>query len=144
MSTTTKLRACPRCLTGALDLTQQEPTCYQCGWADYSAQTPQDRRTATKRQRARSGTGRGYRLPHRGRSGPQGSVSVSVVFTDSASFPLCPWCLERMAPSWAPNTPPTAKAYLCKTGHGIRVHRNKFGEDESWTVVPGSAKLAGE
>jgi len=138
---TTKLKGCIRC-GGALNLTQDEPFCLTCGWVSWDDETHEVRRTATKRAKARLGRQRGYRLPHKGRSGPQGSVSLTVVTTNTAAmaYPLCPWCLERMAPGWAPNTPPTAKAYMCKTGHGVRIHHNKNGEHENWTVVPGSTK----
>ena len=138
--TTTRLKGCPRC-AGALDLTQQEPSCFQCGFQDYqpaaNGETHENRLTATKRKHARPGSGRGYRLPNRARTGPYGAESLVMVTPSSEDakvvvYPLCPVCIVRMAPSWTRKVPPGSKGYKCSLGHRVVVYRDKDGVDVSW------------
>ena len=133
--TTTKLKGCIRC-GGALNLTQDEPFCIQCGWVSWDDETHEVRRTATKRKRTRSGSGQGYRLPNRARTGPHAGDSLTVLGggnTADGEQPLCPTCLVRMKVTWSRKTPPGSKAYSCTLGHTVVVYRNRLGESVSWT-----------
>ena len=136
--TITKLKGCqrPGC-NGALNLTQEDPVCMVCGWVDYGTpETHENRRTATKRRKARASKALAYRVPNRARTGPYAAVPLTVVTPRAASvvsFPLCPRCLTRMSPTWVMKMEPGAQAYKCSLGHALCVHRNKLGDGISWS-----------
>ena len=134
MMTTATL--CPRCSTNLIMSAYQEPYCAVCGWADYTAEASEVRRSGT---RNRSGGERGYSVPYRGDEPTLVGLMVTVSLRVSARIaPLCPWCHEGMVSRGQGHARKgkankAQSAYHCVVWrHAIVLYKNALGEATSW------------
>ena len=129
---TTILNGCPRC-NGAVDLTNQDPTCFTCGWTDYTyAEEHQDRRRGKKVDRPRSIRST---LPYYGLRPRRGRETLDIVLKEGRlnETPICYECETPMVPTWIPGTKANEKGFSCHVGHTVRLHRNERGEMVAWS-----------
>jgi hypothetical protein len=128
---TIKLNGCPRC-NGTLDLNNQDPTCFTCGWADYTyADKHKDRATEAKGKRSRSSRSL---LPYRGLMPHRGPDTLVIVLKEGRinEIPICYSCTCPMVPAWIPGTKVTEKGFVCDMGHTVKLLKNERGEVVGW------------